>query len=543
MNSDSSTTKILTDIYEEKQAANDSRFAITDFQSRVGEVKYLDEVRVSEAPKKVQNEDLNFNLFGGAAKKKATSGRDNEQKDIYPSLNDIPDKSIKEFLNVCHIDYITSNHKSNSIFVVPDTKALDAIKADINKTLGKTKPESAEGVIKIKTAKLLYKLFILDVFGKNENNGFQYRIPTTYPKEFDDSVIYRRTSHYDDKAFYIQLTKKGCKVSNESDMSNPITLEFVDVIGRYPNYISFVFKGNLLPLMNPAKEMAGGKISKKKKSTKRRFNELMKANEYDNEAGAYQFVGEMINAYGVEKCKPYYSANMLQSAFELISAMGETSACGEGCGDVDAAHMSMMKSYKPKVRAFITSQNIQKLADYGHKYANNMVGYLNDNDYAKAQSYTSDRYFKQIKNAYQQIASDIKSDSEMNNKIAADVAYGIYENTNNVDLAIDMLNATKSCLNGGKKMSNVQLSSAINVMSDYAFHGFNAAQYIPLVNLSKSKSKVVEMKGGDVDELELKLDEGDGECTCGECPDCKAKKAMADEPTTIDDMEKLDELI
>ena len=529
----------MSEIYEVNQASNDSRFAISDFTSKVGEVKYLDEVRVAETPKKVQNEDLNFNLFGGAAKSKKPK-KANEEKVIYPSLNDIPDKSIKEFLNVCHIDYITSNHKSNSIFVIPDDKALAAIKEDINSSLGKTKPDSPEAVLKIKSApKLLYKLFILDTFGKNDNLGFSYRIPLTYPNEFDPSIIYRRTTHYEEKAFFIQLTKNGCKVSNESDMSNPITLTFVDVIGRYPNYISFVFKGNLLPLMNKTKS-ANAKPKKNKKSIKRRFHELMKANEYDNEAGAYQFVGEMIDAYGVEKCRPYYSANFLQSALSMIAAFGETASCGNPECDCNKAHLSMMKAYKPKVRALLTSQNINKISEYGNRYVASMNSYLSDNDYAKSQSYSSDRYFKQIKNAYKQIANDVRSDNEINNVIAADVGYGIYENTNNVDLTIEMMNLTKSCLNGTKKMNSNQLSNAINIMSDYAFHGLNAAQYYPLVNLSKSAN--TEMTGGDADkedDLELKIE---GECNCGKCPECLSKK-VEQEPTTIDDMEKLDELI
>lgn len=535
----SSTTSILAEIYEDKCDTN--RFAIQGFQSRVGQVRYLDEPSYVQ-PKVTQDNDLNFSLFGGAAKKPKTVKAD--EKPIYPSLNDIPDKDVKEFLSACHIDYITSNHKSNSIFIVPDKKFMDAIKEDIKKSLGNIKPDTPEAILHIKSAKLIYKACILDVHGDNDNGGFQYRIPQTYPDEFDDSVVYRRTSRYDNHVFYIQLTKKGCKISNESDMSGAITLEFVDRIGRLPNYVSYVMKGNILPLLSE-KASAKKKTSGKKKSIKRRFQELMKANEYDKEAGAYKFVGEMIESFGVDKCKPYYGANFLQSALSMITAFGEKAPCDCGCGDIDGAHMSMMKSWKPKVRALLTSQNIAKITDYSAKYVDSMVGFLADNDYAKAKSYTSDRYFKQIKNAYKQVASDIKSDNELNNTIAGDVGYGIYENTGNLELALEMMNSTKQCLANGKNMSSQQLNAAANLLSDFVFHSFNSQSFYPIVNTSSKPT--MKMSGGDPDEDddELELNLEGGKCTCGKCPECLKKKAdeEEEEPKTIDDMEKLDELI
>ena len=246
----------------------------------------------------------------------------------------------------------------------------------------------------------------------------------------------------------------------------------------------------------------------------------------------------MINKYGVNACKSYYSANMLQTSFSLIAAFGDGAACGDEC-DCDKAHLDMMKAYKPKVRSLLTSQNVSKIVAFGDKYMASMKGYLFDDNYAKAQSYNSDRYFKQIKHAYQQIASDVKNETEIDNMIASDIAYGIYENTNNSDLAISMMNSIKASLNG-KKMNSSNLEYAINIMNDYAFHSFNAAQFLPLLNIKKAPKM---MTGGDVEEeLELKL-EG-GKCTCGKCPECLKKKADDnEEPMTIDDMEKLDELI
>lgn len=536
MNSDNDALKILEQIYEDKHENNDSRFAIQGYESRVGSIRYIDEAQVSNVPKQATSNDLDFNLYGGKSKPKKKVRANDEV--LYPSLNDIPDKDVKEFLEVCHIDYITSNHKSNSIFVVPDAKGLSAIKEDISKTLGKTKPDSPEGVLAIKTSKLLYKLFILDTYGKNDNNGFQYRIPVEYPDKIaDDSVIYRRTSHYEDKAFFIQLTKKGCKVSNDSDMTNAITLDFMQKIGRAPNYISFVFKGNLIPLMK-SNASAQKRQGRKKKSVKRRLQELVKANEYDHEAAAYQFIGEMAHNFGVDKCAKYYGANMLQTAFSLVAAFGDKTTMDNTDCPCDEVHAQLMKAYKPKVRQLLTSTNIAKICDYGSKYSDSMISYLSDNDYARSKTYTSDRYFKQIKNAYRQIASDIKSDNEINNFIASDVAYGVYENSGNLELAIDQLNATKQALNGTKQMTSAQLSNAINMISDFCFHGLHSQQFYPMITINKSRK--FEMTGGD--DLELKL-EG-GKCDCGNCPECLRKKETSEEePKTIDDMEKLADLI
>lgn len=495
----------LSQIYDLRKE-NEERFLIKNASPRCGKVFYLDEdeheEKVVEQPTSLDIED--FRLTGGAAKRKTT--KKEAERVLYPSMNDINDDSIQEFLKVCHLDYLTANHKSNSVFIVPTPEALKKIKADIKKQLGSTKPDSPEGVAMIKSMNLIYKAFILDVFGKTEKNAnFDYRLPAEYPEKFNADVIYRRTSRYEDTAFFIKLDKKGAKVSANSDMSNAVSVSYIDSVGRYPSYVSFVFKGDILPLLD-----AKAKVKEvHKRKTKKLFADLLQENA-DYEEAAVKFTAAMIKKYGVEKCKPYYSANLLQSSFAMISAFGAEPELEE-CLNYGDMHAAMLKAYRPISYGSLSSSNISKIANFGERFLENMESYMSSRDYTKSAQYNSSRYFSQLKNGYSQIS---KGNAEfVANEIAADIAYGIYDETTNGELAIASLNKIKKAVLNDKPITNFELKNYISYLGNSTLKGLVAQRDFPMLATSAALSFQT-MNGGDAeqeDELSFKMEFGDDE--------------------------------
>ena len=278
------TSTVMTDIYDVGDVRAE-RFLITGHKASCGKINYLDAEIEQHTEKEVPDE---IHISGGASKTDSSS-----KQILYPSLNDMPDANIKEFLNVCHLDQITSNHKSNSIFIIPTSSAMDKIKEDISKALGSVDPKSPEAAIMIKTEPLLYKLFIVDSYGKEKDNAkFEYRIPAEYPEKFDSSIVYRRTTKYKQQVFFVKLEKSGISVSTSADMSDSVKCSYLCSVGKAPSYISFVFTGDVIPLVE----------SSKSKSLKSKYGllELYKdyiREEVDIDNASEKFVAVMIKTY------------------------------------------------------------------------------------------------------------------------------------------------------------------------------------------------------------------------------------------------------
>ena len=518
----SKTTEILNQIYESHQSTLfNSDFCRIKSKPVCGKIRYLDEpsTKVSGGDKQVNNQDdLDFDLMGGARKKSQTKkpirstvkkSVASEETPIFPSLNDIHDKDIQEFIQETHIQYITANMKSNSVYVIPNSEAMKEIKSDIKKSLEKIKANTPEAILKIKSdPKLIYRAFIMDIFGSlAENGGYEYRIPTTYPDEFNSDTIIRRTSRLEDKCFFIQLNKKGCKISNNSDMKNSVNLEFVDLVGRKPTFVSFVFKGNLLPLLKPKEDLKGGKQkNKSKKTVMKRFMELAYSNPYDIDSGMYQFVGEMIDNFGVDACQKSYSADFLQSAFSLVNSIGKTKYLTNYGHDVYAQHMKMNKKYKPKTRNGCNNQNKNKVCDFSKKFLNTMNSYLFDTRAVeKSRSCNASKYLNQVFTCYKQLAKDL-NDEEIKNTIAEDIAYGIYKNTNNMELAMNSMQNVLDTFHGKNAINKVHLEGILNASDQSVFHKFNAQEFYPMLNSNYAVNQY---------------------CKCGKksCPFCGSRKA------------------
>lgn len=453
---------VVSDIYDVQRNASDDALRITS-RYEVGETFFVNAVSNPEP------------MHGGKPKvpvraKEAPA----EDKVLYQCLGDIPDSDVQAFVKACHLDYVGSNHHSNSIFIVPTSKALTAINKDIKDALGSIDEKSPEAVQTIKEKALLYKFFIIDMFGKVEKNaGFEYRLPTTYPDDFDEKIIYRRTTRYNEIAVFVQLTKKGLNVSMSKDMSNAVTCPFVNIIGRYPRYVSFVFKGDILPLLD-AKSTK--KCSPAKKTAKAQLKARLNSME-DEEIAASEFVADMIKTHGVEKCRPYYSANMVQAAFAMISAFGPTSNI-QACGDKECKkmHGQMMKAYKPQMKSQCNKASLAKVVDFVDKFSG---------DDAR---YTSSAFFKAMTQSYARVGG-----AGSIHHLAGDVAYGIYDDTNNVDYAVDIMSKVKKYAESDVD-DDFEYSLMRSAIANHPFQGFVAQQYYPMIETLDDEPVI---KGGE----------------------------------------------
>lgn len=399
---------------------------------------YLDDHPVTVKQAKVKS-PISLKLKGGAEKKKETAA-----VVLYPSLSDFPDKTCREYITTCHLDYVMTNHKSNSIFIIPDDTAMKAIKADIKDKLGKVDPDSAEGVAMIKELDLLYKAFIFDTYGSVErNDGMEYRLPLQYPEEITDKV-YRRTSRYNGKVFYVKLDKKGASISASKTMKDAVTVKYETSVGRLPSYISFVFKGNVLPLLKEKEKVT------KKTTAKALFSHLLRK---CNDAGAEHFVAACIEKHGVEACKEYYSADMVHSAFAMLAAFG-CDCDMKQCDDVHAMHVEMFKAYKP------TKKSNSK----------NKAAFQAFNDKVAFETPSSAHYFEQLRKGYGKL---FKNEAVAKAQLMADMAYGIYNETDNVELATSVMEMT----------DNVMAPERLRSMASFfvPLHGLDAKADYPML--------------------------------------------------------------
>ena len=477
----------MTDVFDLGDVKSE-RFLISNHETKCGKVRYLDETTAPVVNEIAVENDLHMTggmerITGGAAKSV-----------FYPSLNDMADSDIKDFIDTCHIADITSNHKPNSIFIIPDSTAMSEIKKEINEKLNGIDPKSADAAILIKSQKLLYKLFIIDSFGKEKDNQkYEYRLPTTYPEKFKDDVIYRRTCKYDYLPFFAKLEKDGIKLSTSADMSNSVECKYRCSIGKAgSNYISFVFTGNVIPL---------AKGDTKSKSKKYNVSSLFKKylrEEVDIDAASEKFVGAMIKNFGVDKCLPYYSSNMMHAAFAMATAFGNKTPCTD-CDNCAACHGAILKKYCPKNRRTVNRNNMDKLTNYAENYCGRS-------------DMKSSSFFKSIRNGYMQIMPEVKDTGFFNNEIAADIACSIYSETNNIGLAMATANDVKESCNGSD-MSNYKLRNIIPYLAEQPLIGISARQYYPMVEISnETVEEVPEIKGGEPnkeDSLDLEFTDND----------------------------------
>ena len=203
----------------------------------------------------------------------------------------------------------------------------------------------------------------------------------------------------------------------------------------------------------------------------------------------YQFVGEMIENFGLEECRKHYSADFLQTAFSLLNNIGKSKVLSNYGNDVYNQHMKMNKKYKPKNRNGCNKQNKNKLITYSKKFLENMNAYLIDSRFIeKSKTCDSKKYLNSLLNCYKAISPDL-SDNEVKNTIGEDIAYGIYENTNNMDLAINTMQNVIDSLNNKNNVNKFYLEGILNSSENFLFHKFSAQEFYPMLNSNYSVNK------------------------------------------------------
>ena len=506
--------EVACNVYKLSGNASEIDVEIHDFQSRCGTINYLDAgvpMNSEIETAKVQGGNDDFNLFanmnGGwleGGKKKVR--KEKKEEELYDSLASLPDADVKAFIETFELYSIASSPKPNSIFVIPDKNTLKALEKDMISGLGKVKPDSPEGIRMIKSLPLAYKSYILDVYGASEKNeGFEYRVPAEYPDGKFKASTLRRTAR-NGNVYFVELEKSGMKISCTSDMKNSTSVKLFKLVGHRPNYISYVLKGVM-----PEKKEAKEETKPKKKSTaKLNFISLMKKYSQDHDFAAYRFVANCIKKFGADKCARYYSGNMLRNAIGLLNAYANEQL--ENVPDFDEVHEMMNTKYETRSYPGLNATNFGKVNEFNAKFQEGMRGYMRGQH--NASSYNLKKYVNALTSCYAQIGK--RNAADAGDDLAADIGYGtfegIYEDTKDADMATSMALKTMNLIKSPGEASQLTLNQLLSTVEDYAFTGYKAQGYFPMLyNLKKKskkskKSKTRKMTGGDIDD-EISIEE------------------------------------
>lgn len=483
-----STEKILEGIYQVSESRYDEDFKIKNFNSRVGKIRYLDS--------QLSNKSIEDQSFSGGSivsKRNASSmpkvspkifggAEDNKSVSIYKSLPEagIHYSEVKRFVETCNLYFLQSNMYSNSIFIIPDDDAIKAIQEDIKQRVGSGDPKSPENLRKLGQSPALYKSFILDVFGEDKSNGgFEYRIDKDYPSTVNTSILRRQSRNND--IYYVKLSKSGLEISLNEDMKNSESCKFICKIGKEPNFLSYLFLGNI-PREKGTKKNEARKINKKRRIThKNAFKSRIYQNRNDREYGAYQFVADMAKTHGIGACVPYYSADMTGTSFALLNKFGVNEACDCDCctnDECDAIHAELVAKYNPSMNAKLTNENFDIMRNFNKK--------------CRSHDISSADYFGQVKKYYDKMTGGHAD----NNEIAADIARGIYNNTGDIDFACDTMQDVSNTISsdsmkGGAlgNASSLSLNAIMSALDENVLGSAASRQYFPILYARKRKSK------------------------------------------------------
>ena len=463
---------------------------IHNHESRCGEIKYIDGTSVSRVER--VGFDVDESLFGGARKKNKRvtvkkmkkpmkRRRESEVKPLFRSLVDVPDSDIQEFISKFKLGYIAASPKSNAIFIIPNSTAMKVLELDLKEKV--KAPDTPEGVEEIKNGDLLYKRYILDVYGGNENEGYEYRIPIDYPDQIDE-IIRRRQSRAGIPLF-IKLSSKGISVSENSDMSNPVECKFRMKIGNDAKYAAYVFEGNL----------SFDTVEKAKKiNNLNKFKQLLRTNFNDYESAAYKFIGTMAKNHGISEIQPFYSANLVHTSLGLIHKFGakeEFEDFNMDEDEVDEINEELVKNYKLSKPIYNYSQLCERMSLFNTQcFERNM---------------SSNQHISNLSDQYSKVYSKLGL-AYNEGDLATDVGYGIYNQTHDLDLAMEAMAETDSLMKGGE-VNPLMYHAIIDAIDEFSFTGANAHQYMPItygLRNRKSKSKVSNKKGGVKTEKKLK---------------------------------------
>ena len=282
-------------------------------------------------------------FYGGAAKSISDH--------VYPSALYIPDTSIEEFATTFLLKYLFSHAHKNSIFLIPPPKEFQRLKKDFEDKLKAEKiplctPEASKYAAK---TPLLFKAYILDVYGENENDGQPYHVDPEQISSNEIKVV-QRTSRLGTK--YNVETGKG-KIyiypvgkANEKVECTGVGVAAGNVIVAKCDLSKFnidiAHNSNII-----TSSFTGGNA---KKLLRNAFLNLV--HKYDDvDRASYEFIAAIgdANKNRLNELADYYSGNYVHTAFSIL-ADGKNFNINNNPSTYNshAIHSALINRYKPK---------------------------------------------------------------------------------------------------------------------------------------------------------------------------------------------------
>lgn len=347
---------IMSNIYGESSPQSFDHITLTGGNARRSNgprIRYVDSTvspssQSFRATKLMSSIASSFPSLSGGAKSTDTL--------TYPSAAYVKDSDLQTFIREFYLHYLVSNAHRNLILVIPESvtlsKMVDDFKAKLRAEgirVDEPTPEASRYAAK---SDLPFKNYIFDVYGKNENDGMPYHIPSTFPDSGETEVL-RRTNRLSNIYYFKVSSKSDIKVSSSENMSNAVTLKFV---ARCDNDV-FVLRGDL-PKPNEsrssnivtASSMSGGAIDRR--STLKRMLVKLSERYHDVNQAAYDFIAAAASTPSSIRniASNYYSGDYLHTALSMIA----DNTCslpinvGMSGGNIDAIHSRLIDAYTPR---------------------------------------------------------------------------------------------------------------------------------------------------------------------------------------------------
>lgn len=423
-----------------------------------------------------------WSLHGGAAK--------SVFEHIYPSALYIPDSSIEEFSSVFLLKYLFSHAHKNSIFLIPSKKELQRLKKEFDDKLKAEKipectPEASKYAAK---TPLLFKAYILDVFGENENDGQPYHVDPNQITSNEVKVV-QRTNRLNQKCkvetgknkMYVYFPDKP----NEKAECTVLGIASGNVIVAkcdLPNVELGTAHNHIITA-----NMSGGNV---KKVLRQAFlNFVHKYNDVDR--ASYEFVAAVgaANKNRLKELADYYSGNYVHTAFSIITdGKNFNVSTDPSAYNSHAVHSALINLYRPKRSAVNNKKAVEVINNIIRQSSRNHSGISSNTAFVKMlnKMYSTTSAPKYMLKA--DIATSICESCEGSD--AAEHALNVVEEMDNAENESGKSDSyMNSAMLGGSKHDTTPLINAIgHALLRSPFTGFAAREHVPMLYKSVSKS-------------------------------------------------------
>jgi hypothetical protein len=355
--SELSISNILKNIYGEDSTQSFSNLSrrFKPVEHKEPKLKYVDEVNEKPLPREnVVREDT---LSGGGRRRKkgkTEGGRTDEASAlIYSSPIYVEDDDLLKFVRSFNLAYTMINSRRSAIYIIPETKVLNAMISDFKKALEKEgfKLGTIDVSKYIATNDFPFKRYIFDWKDKATADD-AYHIPTGFPNESSNILV--RLNRCNEIFYFKFNSSKDIKISDSESFTKAPSLEFV---ATCMNNV-YILRGVVPEAKEKRKALAMSvKRSSKKEATKDTFLKLVDQYSGDIDKAGYDFIG--MAALKKMKTSPkknviddlvkYYSGNMGHAAFEILASHQYDDYFDEVYQDEDVlkVHSELLQKFAP----------------------------------------------------------------------------------------------------------------------------------------------------------------------------------------------------